>query len=134
MIITNQAQSMPFYVMIILTYWPILTLLKSLRHEDMVGLVRGYVNCFESTLSSFRLKASCTVSKVRWTLIQEKLEPQTIHNWNLRRQHTCYAEDDFAELLNDRSFQLEFSEQSLCHFLLEKNKKWMSSQFWSSRS
>jgi len=41
MIIIHQAQVMPCYVMIILTYCPTLTLLKSLRHEGMLGLVTG---------------------------------------------------------------------------------------------
>jgi len=35
----------------------------------------------------------------------EKLDLQTIHNWNFRRPHTCHAQHEFAELLND----------SLCH-------------------
>jgi len=48
--------------------------------------------------------------EVLWTLIQEKLEPQIMHNWNFRRQHTCYAEDEFAEL-NDKSLHLEFSNR-----------------------
>jgi len=39
-----------------------------------------------------------------------KLEPQIMHNWNFRRPHTCYAEDEFAEW-NDKSLQLEFSKQ-----------------------
>jgi len=45
------------------------------------------------------------------TLIQEKLDPQTVHNWNFRRAHTCHVQDEFAELLNDKRLQLEFSEQ-----------------------
>jgi len=49
-------------------------------------------------------------------LIQEKLDPQTIHNGNFRSPHTCHTQDEFAELLNAKSLQLEFSKQSLCHF------------------
>jgi len=52
----------------------------------------GYANWFGSTLNSFRLqlKASYTVSEVLWTLIQAKMDPQTIYNWNFRRPHTCH--------------------------------------------
>jgi len=32
------------------------------------------------------------------------------------RQHTCYGEDEFAELLNNKSLQMEFSQQRPCHF------------------
>jgi len=70
----------------------------------------------ENQTGRLKLKASFTVSKVLWTLIQKKLEPHIIHNWNFRRRHTCYAEDEFAELLNDKSLQPEFSKQSLCQF------------------
>jgi len=49
-----------------------------------LGLVEGLgqASCFKSTLGSFRLKlkALYTVSEVLWTLIQEKLDPQTTHN------------------------------------------------------
>jgi len=58
------------------------------------------------------LKASYTVSEALCTLIQEKLDPQTIHNWNFRT-HTGQAQDEFAVLLYDKSLQLEFSKQSL---------------------
>jgi len=44
------------------------------------------------------------------------MDPQNIHNWNFKRPHTCHAQDEFAELLNDTSLQLEFLKQSLCHF------------------
>jgi len=52
-----------------------------------------------NTLSSFniKLRASYTVSEVLWNLIQ-KLDPQTIHNWNFRRPHTCHAQHELAEL------------------------------------
>jgi len=36
------------------------------------------------------LKASYTVSEVLWTLIQEKLDPQAINNWNFTRPHICH--------------------------------------------
>jgi len=78
------------------------------------------------------LKSSYTVSETLCTLIREKLDPQTIHNWNFRRPHTCHAEDDFAVLLNDKSLQLEFPKQIIS--FLDKNKKWMLSHFWSSHS
>jgi len=29
---------------------------------------------------------------------------------NFRRPHTCHARDEFAELLNDKRLQLEFSK------------------------
>jgi len=57
MIIINQIQHvMRCYVMIVLTYWPIMTLLHSFRHEGM--LVFG-THCFESF--RLKLKASHTV-------------------------------------------------------------------------
>jgi len=31
------------------------------------------------------------------------------------RPHTCHARDDFAELLNNKRLQLEFSKQSLAY-------------------
>jgi len=39
-----------------------------------------------------------------------------IHNWNFNRPHTCHGKDEFEQLLNDKSLQLEFPKQSLCHF------------------
>ena len=50
-------------------------------------------------------------------LIQEKLDPQTLHNWNFRGEHTYHAQDEFAELLNDKHLQLEFSKQSLANVI-----------------
>jgi len=35
-------------------------------------------------------------------------------------QHICYAEDDFAELQNDKCLQLEFSKQFMS--FLDKNR------------
>jgi len=63
------------------------------------------------------LKASCTVSEALLILIQEKIDPQTIHNRNFRRAHTCHAQDEFAELINDKRLQLEFSKQSLAYVI-----------------
>jgi len=67
---------------------------------------------FESTLSRFtlKLKVSYAVPEVIWNLIQEKFNPQSIHNWNFRRLHTFHVQDKFAELLNNKSLQLEFSK------------------------
>jgi len=31
--------------------------------------------------------------------------------------HTCHAQDEFAELLNDKRLQLEFSKQSLAYVI-----------------
>jgi len=60
-------------------------------------------------------------------------KPYTIEN--CRRPHTCYARDEFSELLNDKRLQLEFSKQSLALMsFLDKNKKRMCSHFWSSHS
>jgi len=44
------------------------------------------------TPSSFRLKlkASYIVSEVLWSLLQEKLDSQTIYNLNFRRSHHCH--------------------------------------------
>jgi len=71
--------------------------------------------------------------EVFWTLNQEKLDPQIIHNCNFRRRHTCCAEDELAELLNDKSLQTKFSKQSSCHFWIRRRNE-MPSHFWSSRS
>jgi len=38
-----------------------------------------------------------------------------VSNWNFRRTHTGHAQDEFAELLNDKRLQLEFSKQSLAY-------------------
>ena len=86
--IKKQAQQvMRCYTMIVLTYWSILTLLHSFRHEGMLLFrlliySRDYAHCFERTPSSFKLKlkTSYTVSEVLLTVIQEKIDPQTIHN------------------------------------------------------
>jgi len=43
-----------------------------------------------------KVKALYTVSEVLWTLIQQKLDPQTIRNWYSRRQHTCHVQDEFV--------------------------------------
>jgi len=59
---------------------------------------------------------------VFWTLNQKKVDLQVMHNWNFRRRHICYAENEFAVLLNDKSLQMEFPKQSLS--FLDKNKKW----------
>jgi len=58
-------------------------------------------------------------------LIHEKLDPQTINNWNFRRPHTYHAQDEFMELLNDKSFN--YQKQILS--FLNKNKRLMSSHF-----
>jgi len=50
----------------------------------------------------------------------EELNLQTIHDWHFRKRHTCHAQDEFAELLNSKSLQLEFSKLSLCHFWIWK--------------
>ena len=60
-------------------------------------------------------RSLCQDLSKKCTLIQEKLDPQTIHNLYFRRQHTCHVRDEFVELLNDKRLQLEFSKQSLCH-------------------
>jgi len=39
---------------------------------------------------------------------------------------------EFAELLNDKRLQLEFSKQTL--WFLDKNKNWIPIHFWSSDS
>jgi len=43
--------------------------------------------------------------------------------------HTCHAQHEFAELLNGKRLQLEFSKQSLAMSFLDKNKKLMFSHF-----
>jgi len=74
------------YTMIVSRYGPIMTLLHSFRHEDMLlfrlKVYRGYAYCFESTSSNFKLtlNASYPVSEVLLNLIQGKLLQQTIHN------------------------------------------------------
>jgi len=50
-------------------------------------------------------------------LFQDKLDPQTIHNWNFRRPHTYHVRDEFAVLLNDKRLQLEFSKQSFAYVI-----------------
>jgi len=58
----QEHQVMRCYTMIVLTYWPILTLLHSFRHEGMLlfrlyrHTLGGGLNCFENTPSSFKLK------------------------------------------------------------------------------
>jgi len=65
-------------------------------------------------------------------LIEEKLDPQTTHNWYFRRRHTCHTQDEFARFKPKKFaagiFKTEFMS------CLDKNKKWMPSHFWSSRS
>ena len=46
--------------------------------------------------------------------MQEKLDPQTICNWNFMRSHAFHTQDEFAELLNDKCLQLQFSK----HFVI----------------
>ena len=84
---------------------------------------RVYANYFESTPSSFKLKLKASCSAEALTLIKENLDLKTIHNWNFRRAHTCHAQEEFAELLNDKNLQLEFSKQSLCHFWIRKRNE-----------
>ena len=49
-------------------------------------------------------------------MIQENFHLQTLHNRNLRRPHTYHVQEKLVEFLSDKSLQLEFSKQSLCHF------------------
>ena len=47
-------------------------------------------------------------------------------------RHICHAQDESAELWNNKRLQLEFSKQSLSFF--DKNKKWMPCHSLSSHS
>jgi len=42
-----------------------------------------------------------------------------MHNWNVKGAHTCYAQDEFEELLNDKRLELEFSKQTLTNIIFE---------------
>jgi len=102
---------------------------------QLLCLARDYAICFQSTLRSFWLKlnASHAVSEILWTLIQEKLNPQTVYNCNfIRRVPAMHAWDEFAGFLKGVSLQLEFSKQRFS--FLDKNKKLISSDFWSGYS
>jgi len=57
------------------------------------------------------LEASYTLSKLLWTLIQGRLEPQIIHNRNFRWR-TCYQ----YEFNKRQTFATGLSKQSQCHF------------------
>jgi len=56
-------------------------------------------------------------------LIKESLDPQTTHNQTFRRPHICHVQDGFAELSNDKSLQLDFSKQTLCHLWIRTRSK-----------
>jgi len=62
------------------------------------------------------------LSEVLWTWIQEKLDPQTIHNWNFRRQHTCHVEDELWGFKR-QNFATGIFKTEFMSFL-DKNKKW----------
>jgi len=64
------------------------------------------------------LEASYTPSKLLWTLIQETLEPQIIHNRNFR-WHTCY-QYELAELLNDKICNWNFQNRVFVIFGYEQ--------------
>ena len=91
---------------------------------------RDYANCFESTLSSFKvkLKASYTVSEAHWTSIQEKLDQQTIHNWNFRKPYTCHAQNELRSYKTTKVCNLNFQNRVYVSF--NKNKKRVLSDFY----
>ena len=60
------------------------------------------------------------VSKALWTLIQQKLDPQISEPYtiDILGGHTSAMPRISLWLLRAKSLQLEFSKQSLCHFLI----------------